>query len=91
MTQSENLNPPNKESDLDLAGFLTPIEPAPTTDAASVSSPSSGPQQFPAVFFVHEKITDSVQQVHLALVRLNAVSPQGPVIFRKDGRLVRVI
>ncbi|MDE2519153.1 MAG: hypothetical protein O0W93_07050, partial [Methanocorpusculum sp.] len=65
--------------------------PAPTTDAASASSPSSGPQQFPAVFFVHEKITDSVQQVHLALVRLNAVSPQGPVIFRQDGRLVRVI
>ncbi|MDE2443155.1 MAG: hypothetical protein O0X49_02090, partial [Methanocorpusculum sp.] len=87
----KNLTPPNTESDLDLAGFLTPIEPAPTTDAASASSPSSGPQQFPAVFFVHEKITDSVQQVHLALVRLNAVSPQGPVIFRQDGRLVRVI
>ncbi|HJK78277.1 MAG TPA: hypothetical protein O0Y06_02745 [Methanocorpusculum sp.] len=91
MTKSENFTPPNTESDLDLAGFLTPIEPVPNTDAASSSSPSSGLQLFPAVFFVHEKITDSVQQVHLALVRLNAVSPQGPVIFRQDGRLVRVI
>ncbi|MDE2521655.1 MAG: hypothetical protein O0X93_00665 [Methanocorpusculum sp.] len=87
----KNLTPPNTESDLDLDGVLTPIEPAPTTDAASATSPSSGPPQIPAVFFVHEKITDSVQQVHLALVRLNAVSPQGPVIFRQDGRLVRVI
>ena len=73
MTKSENFTPLHTESDLDLARFLTPIESVPNTDAASASSPSSGPQQFPAVFFVHEKITDSVQQVHLALVRLNAV------------------
>jgi len=88
MTKSEPPPlPPNTESGLDLAGFLTPIEPAP----ANAAAPSSGPQHFPAVFFVHEKITDSVQQVHLALARLNAASPRGPVIFRQDGRLVRVI
>ena len=88
MTKSETLNPPTPESGMDLAGFLTPVEPAPDTAAVS---PSSDRPQFPAVFFVHEKITDSVQQVHLALARLNAVSPQGPVIFRQDSRLVRVI
>ena len=87
MTKSEILNPKTMESDLNLAEFLTPLASAPESDTTSVPPEA----QFPSVFYVHDRITNSVQQVHLALARLNAVSPEGPVIFRQEGRLVRVV
>ena len=88
MIKSDSFPSPDspQESGIDLAEFLTPIEHTPFDPALL---PPDG-QLFPAVFYLHEKITDSVQQVHLALVRLNA-SPKGPQIFRQDGRLVRVV
>ncbi len=88
MIKSDSFPSPDspQEFGIDLAEFLTPIEHTPV-DLALL--PPDG-QLFPAVFYLHEKITDSVQQVHLALVRLNA-SPKGPQIFRQDGRLVRVV
>ncbi len=87
MTKSEILNPKTMESDLNLAEFLTPLASAPESDTTSVPPEA----QFPSVFYVHDRITNSVQQVHLALARLNTVSPEGPVIFRQEGRLVRVV
>ncbi|MDV0440938.1 hypothetical protein [Methanorbis furvi] len=86
MPSSEQIHPKNAGSDFgNLADFLTPFE-----HSQNAVSPSEESPVFPAVFYLHEKITDSVKQVHLALARFNA-SGHGPTVFRQDGHLVRVV